>query len=432
MTPIDRSTPPKIQPVEAISMMKPRQNQLPNGVTAYYFDNPNLDLIHILLQVKTGSLHQPKKHVCNFAYSLLRESSPDLPSAEVSEKLDYYGTNFNVTVGLENVQLLMSIPKNNIANILPIIAAFTVSPRFQETNLQIMQKKEVQNLAYNEQKTDYCSLRLMWREMLGDTFPAVSAFSTAESINSVTTSDLQSFHKETFCAERVTLFVTGNVDKETETTIKRIWSAIPHGTPAPALPMIPVKTPSSTPIFQPKPGCLQSSIVLCFPSMGFNDPERSAFSVLNTLTGGYFSSRLMQNLRERQGLTYGVSSSSTFFGNQSIFAISSDVNADQTQRAIDACFEEIQLLQNEPVSDEELSMVKNYMMGLQLRAIDTSVNTMLKFAYWKRFGLDEKEMHRYLTEIKSITPEQIFFLARKHFSHNKFAKVVVGKYLAEK
>jgi predicted Zn-dependent peptidase len=175
---------------------------------------------------------------------------------------------------------------------------------------------------------------------------------------------------------------------------------------------------------------MQSSLVLCFPSMGFNDPERSAFSVLSTLTGGYFSSRLMQNLRERQGLTYGVSASSTFFGRQSIFAISSDVNAEQTQRAIDACFEELQRLQLEPVSDDELTMVKNYMAGIQLRATDTSVNTMLKYAYWYRFGLDENEMHRYLTEIKDVTAEQIIFLAKEHFSYNKFTQIIVGKYLA--
>lgn len=430
MTPIDRSIPPKIQPIEAFTMMKPRQSQLSNGIPAFYFDNPNLDLIHILLQVKTGSLYQPMKNICNFAYSLLRESAPDMQAEEVSEKLDYYGTNFTVNVGLENVQLMMSVPKNSIPDILPIIASFCISPLYRESNLQIMKDKEVTNLAYNEQKTDYCSWRLMWREMLGDTFPAVSSFSTRERINSISTNQLQDFHKETFCAERVSLFVTGNLDSEIEATIERTWSAIPHGTPAPTLPDIPVTLPSNQPVFQPMPNCMQSSLVLCIPSMGFNDPERSAFSVLSTLTGGYFSSRLMQNLRERQGLTYGISASSTFFGRQSIFAISSDVNAEQTQRAIDACFEELQRLQLEPVSEDELTMVKNYMAGIQLRATDTSVNTMLKYAYWYRFGLDENEMHRYLTEIKDVTAEQIIFLAKEHFSYNKFTQIIVGKYLA--
>ena len=162
--------------------------------------------------------------------------------------------------------------------------------------------------------------------------------------------------------------------------------------------------------------------------MDFNDPERTAFSVLNTLNGGYFSSRLMQNLREKQGLTYGISSSSTFFGRQSVFAISSEVNADNTRRAVDSCFEELLRLQNEPVSNEELDMVKNYMAGIQLRAADTTVNAMLKFAYWHRFGLNETEMFRYLSEIKDVTPAELFSLAKKYFPYNKFTRIIVGNY----
>ena len=175
---------------------------------------------------------------------------------------------------------------------------------------------------------------------------------------------------------------------------------------------------------------LQTTIVLCFPSIGYNDPDRTGFSVLNTLTGGYFSSRLMQNLRERQGLTYGVSSSSTFFGNQSVFSISSDVNAGATKRAVDACFEELQRLQDEPVGDDELQMVKNYMFGQQLRSADTSVNVMQKFAYWHRFGLDETEMFRYLTEVQEITSSKIKNLAKVNFLYNKFTQISVGNCLA--
>lgn len=430
MNTVNRAIPPKIEPIEAFSLMKPRRTELSNGISAFTFDNPNLDLIHILLQVRTGSLYQPQKHVCNFAYSLLRESSPTLSHEKMSEKIDYYGVNFSVNVGLENVQILMSVPKNNLVHILPDIANFTITPKYQQTNLQLMQEKEVKNLEYNELKTDYCAWRLMWREMLGDTFPTVSSFSSRNTILALTTKHLEAFHRESFCAERVTLFVTGNLDAETEAFIHRTWEAIPHGTPAPILPTIPIRQAIETPVFQPMEDCMQSSIVLCCLSMGFNDKERTSFSVLNTLTGGYFSSRLMQNLRERQGLTYGISSSSTFFGNQSIFAISSDVNADQTHRAVDSCFAELQRLQEELVSDEELSMAKNYMAGIQLRAADTTVNTMQKFAYWHRFGLDETEMHRYLSEIKTVTPEQIILLAKKHFSYNKFTQIVVGSYLA--
>lgn len=430
MSTINRAVPPVIRPIEAFSLPTPRRETLANGIPAFFFDNPYLDLIHILLQVRTGSLYQPQKHVCNFAFSLLRESSPQYSPQDVSEKLDYYGTNVSVNVGMDCVQILISVPKNNMADILPVVSEFLINPKYRTDSLRIMQDKEIKNLAYNTQKTDYCAWRIMWREMLGNTFPAVSPFATTETLNALTTSTLKKYHQRCFCAENVTLFVTGNTDPQTEELIRTAWTAIPNGTPSPLLPEIPTSHEPGKLFYQPMPDCLQSSIVLCCLSMGFNDDDRTRFSVLNTLTGGYFSSRLMQNLRERQGLTYGVSSSSTFFGNQSVFAINSDVNADRTQQAIDACFEELQRLQEEPVSQEELFMVKNYMAGIQLRAADTTVTSMQKFAYWRRFGLDETEMHRYLTEIKKVTPEEIFLLAKRYFSYNNFTRIVVGNYLA--
>ena len=427
MNNINRAIPPEVHPLEPFALPTPRRSTLTNGIPVFYFDNPNLDLIHILLQVRTGSLFQPKKHACNFAYSLLKESSPTLSPEETSEKLDYYGTNVSVNVGMDNVQILISVPKNNLKRILPDIAGFIVSPTYRERNLNILQDKEVKNLAYNEQKTDYCAWRIMWREMLGNTYPTVSNFSTTETIRSVTTRNLQDFHRFSFCAENLTVFVTGNTDEASEKLIDETWEAVPNGIPAPKLPEIPTQEHPEKLFRHPMENSLQSSIVLCSLSMDFNDPGRTAFSVLNTLTGGYFSSRLMQNLRERQGLTYGISSSSTFFGRQSVFAISSDVNAESTDCAVDSCFEELQRLQDEPVSDEELNMVKNYMAGLQLRAADTTVTAMQKYAYWHRFGLNETEMFRYLSEIREVTPSDILFLAKKHFPYTKFTRIIVGE-----
>ena len=267
----------------------------------------------------------------------------------------------------------------------------------------------------------------MWREMLGDQFPTVSEFSTADTLNAVTTSQLQDFHRSSFCVENLAVFVTGNVDARTEAHIHDALSAVPHGERSPILPVVSLPDERERVFHQTMPDALQTSIVLCSPSIGYNDPERTGFSVLNTLTGGYFSSRLMQNLRERRGLTYGVVSSSTYFSGQSVFAISSDVNADRTQEAVKACFEELQRLQQEPVGEDELQMVKNYMAGQQLRSADTSVNAMQKFAYGYRFGLDETEMFRYLTEIQNISAEKIQYLAQKHFSYNKFTQITVGK-----
>ena len=265
MTSVNRAVPPAINPIAAFSLPTPRREMLSNGIPVFYFDNPNLDLIHILLQVRTGSLYQPAKHVCNFAYTLLRESHPQLSPEETSEKLDYYGTNVTVNVGMGCVQILVSVPKNNIPDILPVIAGFLVTPRYRPDRLRYTQDKEVKNLAYNERKTDYCAWRLMWREMLGESFPAVSSFATPETLNAVTVSQLQDFHRQSFCAENLTVFVTGNTDARIEALLQDAWSAVPHGCRAPELPNVVLPDDRERIFHQPMPDCLQTTIVLCFP-----------------------------------------------------------------------------------------------------------------------------------------------------------------------
>lgn len=429
---INRAIPPLIHPIESFSLPKPRCETLSNGVPVFYFDNPYSELVYVLLQVHTGSLFQPAKHVCNFAYTLLRESSPFLSPEETAERLDFNGANVSVNVGLEWVQVVISAPRRNLSSIMPVIADFLVNPIYRADNLRIMQDKEVKNLAYNSQKTDFVSWQLMWNTLFADVFPGVAELSTSDTINSLEISQLQEFYKRSFCAENISVFVTGNIGDGDERVISEAFSPIPGGIPSPSLPQVPSQPAGSDIVYRPMAGCLQSSVILCQVSEGYNHPDRTAFSVLNTLTGGYFSSRLMQNLRERQGLTYGVSSSSTYFGNQSVFAISSDVNAAQTAHAIDSAFEELQRLQDEVVGDEELNMVKNYMAGIQLRSVDTSVSTMQKYAFFHRFGLDESEMYRYLSSVRETTSEDILNLAKKYFTNNKFTRIVVGDYLAEK
>lgn len=426
MTMTDRTKQPEIKEIDDIKLPSPKKDTLSNGIRTYCFENPNLDLIYLLLQFRTGTLHQTKKHVCQYAFQLLRESSRHYMPEEMEERLDFFGTNITTNIGLDKVQVMITIPKRNIGNILPDICDFLTNPAYRENSLQLYKERELKNLAYNEQKTDFLSWRLLWRELFGKSLPEIFKFSSPETINAVNIGDLATFQRAVCCAENMTLFFTGNIDNETEKIIYDNFSRIPQGEKSAAPPVIQPWTEGRT-IYQEMPGCLQSSIVLCVPMAGYNDPERSKFSVLSTIAGGYFGSRLMQKLRERQGFTYGVSAASAYFGSQSVFAISSDVNAKDTAAAVDSCFEELELLQKEPVPQKELATVKTYMTGLNLRSIDTSVNAMQKFATYHHFGLDETEMERNIAEIKEVAADDIQDLAKKHFSYNKFNRIIVGE-----
>lgn len=423
---LDRSTAPVQHAISEIHLPSPRKIELSNHIPLYIIDNDNLDLIHILLYLNVGILHEEQKHIALFTYALLKESSAAHSSNEMADLLDFYGAHFTISESLDKTVFSISVPKKNLPLILPIIVDFMLHPQYREENLTIYRKLKIKDLEYNSQKTDVRNTQLMLHAMFGGHRTA-GQFSTPENFEAVTIPQMMEFHQKTFCAENISTFATGHIDADTEYVIRQLFEQIPHGEASAKISDISLPTDHTPVIFEKMSGSVQSSISLCQPLFGYTNAERRPFSILSTITGGYFGSRLMQNLRERNGYTYGVSAGSVYFGNQSLFIINSDVNIQHTQAAIDACFEELERLCQEPIGTEELDSVRNYILGEQVRDVENSVSYLKKFAYWHHFQLDESEFPTMLQSVRDISAEEIIFLAKKHFSYNKFTQIIVGE-----
>ena len=421
----DRSTPPPQHPIAELQLPAPRMEKLDNGIPVYTLPNPQLDLIHILIHIRSGILHETQKHISQFTYALLKESSRKHSATEIADLLDFYGVHYTTSCGMDKNTITISVPRSNVRNILPIIYDFIANPQYREDRLDIYANLKIKDLEYNSQKTDVRSTQLMLHAMFGDKLTA-GQFSTRENLKAVTVAQMQEYHHRTFCAENLRLFVTGNVDADMEQCIKDLFSQVPHGQTSRAIRNLSLPADSTPLISEAMPDSVQSSITLCCPCIGYLDADRRGFSILGTITGGYFGSRLMQSLRERNGYTYGISAGSVYFGNQSLFIINSDVNATYTQAAVNACFEELQRLQEEPVSDEELETARNYILGDMLRDVDNSVSYLKKYAYWNQYGLDEHEFHDMIRTVKETDATRLLSLAKKYFDYNKFTRIIVG------
>ena len=422
---LNRSIAPPQHPVTGISLIPPRRHELPNGIPVFIIDNPALDLIHLNVELAVGSLHEEIKHTLRFAYFLLKESSPKHTATEMDGLLDFHGATFNVTVNLDRIRFKIAIPKKNVPSILPSIYEFLSTPHYHEENLSIYKERKIKDLEYNSKKTDVRCSQLALHALFGERL-AAGQFSTRENMQAVTIPQMEACHRSTFCAENICIYATGNFDADLEQCIDGLFSQVPHGTAASRIHDLPLFAESAPLIQEEMPGSVQSSIMLCRPSIGYGDPERRDLSILTTLTGGYFGSRLMQRLREKEGYTYGIYADHTYFGNQSLFSIGSEVNANDTRAAINACFEEMDRLCQEPVGEEELDLLRRQIEGGLLRDVENSVSYMMKFAYWHAHGLDELEFRSMLQRAHDISPEQLKFLAKKFFAHNNFTQIIVG------
>jgi predicted Zn-dependent peptidase len=152
-----------------------------------------------------------------------------------------------------------------------------------------------------------------------------------------------------------------------------------------------------------------------------------SLTVLNTILGGYFGSRLMTNIREDKGYTYGIGSGMIPLKKAGYFFISTEVGVEVCNKAIDEIYIEINRLRNESISEKELILVKNYMIGSFLRSIDGPFALANRFKSIMEYDLDYSYYDDYISTIKNIKASDLLNLANKYLDPNSMTEVVAGK-----
>ena len=421
---LDRRIAPAQSELSALSLAAPVVHTLDNGVDLYQFINPDLDLIHFNIRLKAGSLFEKQKCVATAVFALLIESAEGYTPSEVEDFLDYYGVVFSTQVNLEYATISFIIPKSNCEIVLPFIYSFIAKPVYKEENLLLFKQRKTKELQYNMLKVGFRSGQLMFNTLLDASSP-VSESLTEQHIEALSIEALSAYHQELFCANNMQIFMTGNITASLLNEVVAVFTQVPVSHPS-SLSVTFSKTLPEKLIFEKREDSMQSSILICRKGLGYHEEERRSFSVLATLFGGYFGSRLMQNLREKHGYTYGVHCFTSYFGEVSIFYIDTDVNVEKTKDALQQCQIEMNRLRNEWVSSEELHAVKSYMKGALLRKLDGSVNYMKEYILWNSSGLDEKEPDLLIQAIDKTTPEEIKLLANKYLAPDDYITIVVG------
>ncbi|MDR3047663.1 MAG: insulinase family protein [Bacteroidales bacterium] len=425
MPTIDRTQPPKINANFHFKLQKPTICKLENGMGLYYFENQNLNLIHFTVRVKAGSLFETEKGISRATYLLLQESAKDKSAAEVEDFLSFWGSSFEVAVSQEFVSLNFVIPKTNCEQVLPFIFDFIRFPAFDEDVLLHYKKRKLKELEYHRSTTSYCAEQMIYTALVNQDIPAGKILENAD-INALTVEKLTVYHARTFCSENTNIFIAGNYDLTIMNLLKCFCNTIPSFA-ATCYPSMFTTKNAGKQLVDTKENTVQSSIRICRTSFDYQHPDRRNFSILNTLLGGYFGSRLMKNLREDKGLTYGIYSGCSYFGDGSIFYLSTDVNVNHTQEAIEECKKEMQKLCNEIVSNDELLVVKQYLQGSLLRKVDGTVDYMRNYMLWQCSGLDETEQEEMMQAIEEVTPEMLYQLASQYLNIKDFTIIISGQ-----
>lgn len=424
---INRKLAPDFRAIDNIKLIRPEHTKFANGCNLFTFNSGDQELVRI--EWIFGNLtFDAAKPLLNMAVNtMLTDGTTTLTGAQIADKIDFYGAFLQVDYGYESSQVTLYTLNKHLASTLPVIADILNNSIFPEKELETFKRNQQQKLQVSVQKNDILARRAFNRAVYGATIFGYAA--EMADYQGLHRDDMMAHYKQMYQPSNCTIVIAGKIEPETLSLVTDTFGNAWTNPSAPAITgQSEFKPVPELFYFTERPDALQSAIRIGTPTINRNHEDFQSLQVLNTVLGGYFGSRLMANIREDKGYTYGIGSGLASFKQGGAFFLATEVGADVCKAAVAEIEKEINLLKTELVPEEELSLVRNYMLGSTLGSLENIFSHADKFKTIYFAGLDYDYYDRYTETVKNITSDKLIKLANTYFNFDQFYKVIVGKY----
>ncbi len=425
---MDRTLQPDIKPLDKLTLLAPQRFVLPNGIPLTVIDAGDQEVTRVDILFEGGRWRQDQKFQGLFTSRMLREGTSTFASSEISEKLDYYGAWLELSASARHDYVTFYSLNKYFDKVLEVVDSIIKEPLFPEKELEIVKDANIQQFKVNLQKVDYLAQRELFKALYGDKHPC-GLIADEDDYRAITTDVLRRYYDKFYNNTGCALFISGKVDEGMIEQLTNRFGIHPFGkaTTATVLPSFAIQVTPEKRIFIERPDSHQSAIKMGLHIMDRTHPDFLKFKVLVTLFGGYFGSRLMTNIREDKGYTYGISAGIVKYPDSNLMLIAADADCSYVEPLIAEVYNEIDRLHNEKVSEEELSVVKNYMVGEICRGYESPFSLSDAWIFNYSFGESDDYYERVLEAIQTATPDDMQRLARLYLCKDQLKEVIAGK-----
>ncbi|SNC68623.1 Predicted Zn-dependent peptidase [Hymenobacter gelipurpurascens] len=422
---LDRKVAPPVQPLASVTLPAADVFSLPNGARLHILRNDAQPVIRLQAVFRAGKWYEPGAGISLLTTRMLLEGTRTRSARQIADEVAFYGASLECEQGFDRATLTLYCLSRHLEKLLPLFLDVIAEPTFPELELGQLKARTIQNVRIERQKTSYLAAEQFSRNLYGPSYPYGIVFDE-KSFGEVSAHELREFHSRTYQLTTAEIFLCGDIAPSHEQLLQQTLGATalqkpvyiaPHSIAAVSEPAIDYVT---------VPGSLQSSLRIgrLWPSS--NHPDTHQLQVLVKVLGGYFGSRLMKNIREDKGLTYGIYSSIGPREHGTSFVIGSDVNANSADAAIKEVHHELRLLQQELIPADELQTVKNYMTGKFANELSTVFEQCDKYKSIVFFDLPSTFYSDFLSQISNVDASTLRNLAQEYFSPEQMIEVVSG------
>ena len=414
---------PAINKVENLRLRHPQQYHLSNGIPVYDINMGALPVVKIEIVFFAGRPFEKKHLAARTTASLLREGSEKYSSAEIANAFDFYGGSLSIPVNMDTSNVLVYSLTRHLDKLLPIVADILTRPSFPQKELDVYVARAKKRLQLDLSKNDVIAYRTITEKIFGEEHP-YGYNSTPETYAALTREDLIAHFEENYTAGNCMVIVSGDTGELLRNKLEKYIGRIPRGPGREAF--LPSVKPSPQKLKIDRPDSVQTAIRIGRRLFNRKHPDFNGMYVLNTILGGYFGSRLMENIREQKGYTYNIYSTHDAFLFDGYFYVGTEVGKDFVEQTTREIYQEMKRLQTEPVAADELEMVRNYLLGNLLTNLDGPFNVAEVVKTFVQEGLSLDDFDNLIGTIKNIGEEEIRSLAAKYLGPAEMIEVVVG------
>ena len=426
----DRTKAPALAPAPSLTLPPIDKQTLSNGLAVWIVETHEVPLAQVNLVVRAGSGDDPsgKFGTASLTAAMLDEGAGMRSALEIADQVEFLGASLGTTSSFDAMAVRLNVPVTRLAEALPVMADVALRPTFPAAELERLRLERLTSLIQARDDAATVAPMAFSRLVYGDTHRyGTAAIGTEATLKAFTPDDLRAFHEATFQPANATLIVVGDVNRATVMPMLEqhfgMWQggAAFSRAPVPAAPQL---TAGQIYVVD-MPSAEQSQIRIGWVGVSRATPDYFPLQILNTVLGGSFTSRLNQNLRERNGYSYGASSRFDMRLSPGPFFAGAGVQTDKTADALREFFNELTAI-GMPIPADELAKAKNYVaLGFpsEFETIEDMAGHLEEMLV---YGLPDTYFGDYVDRVQAVTADDVRKAAATYIQPAKFAVVVVG------
>ncbi len=424
---LNRTVHPNIKsPLDYSLYLKPYSlYTLDNGTPVYAIEAGEQEVMQLELVFDAGNWYEDKNIIAASTNFLLKNGTSKKTAFEINEHFDYYGAFLNRSCYNETATISLHTLSKHLHLLTPVITELLENSLFPESEISIYKQNQKQRLEVNLKKCDFVANRLIDESLYGFHHPYGRYTSTLD-YDAVDRESLIKFYQQFYQTGNCKIFIAGKLPKDYVVILNKAFGHLPFDKNSNIFKEInPLQASEKKSTIINDINGVQAAIRIARPFPNKHHPDFQKTLVLNTIYGGFFGSRLMSNIREDKGYTYGIHSYLQNYIHLSAWMISTECGRDVYQATIDEVYKEMKIIQEELIDQDELELVRNYMIGSILGDLDGPFQIISRWKSYILNNLTEDYFKLAINTIKTVTIEELQELSKKYLNPDEFYELVV-------